>query len=217
MNNRTTASVTGVTANPTRGLLAACILAAGSMATWAQPPAALVAIENSPQAKTDTEKKILDVLDDLDKNQRRGMMNVPLEDARLLRLLTETIGAKRVVEIGTSNGYSGIWFCLALRKTDGHLITHEFDEQRASLARQNFKRAGVESLVTLVEGAMRLLRKLEPVAHFYKLCLFEDWGRHNILHYDTRNPISSRRRIPVFDGRFKEPKALFVIVRSEVR
>jgi hypothetical protein len=63
-------------------------------------------------------------LDDLDKNERKGMMNVPLEDGRLLRLLTESIGAKRVVEIGTSNGYSGIWFCLALRKTGGHLVTH---------------------------------------------------------------------------------------------
>lgn len=138
--------------NLKRVLLATCVLVMGAGATWTQPQAAQVAIENSPQAKTDAEKKILDVLDDLDNNQRRGMMNVPLEDARLLRLLTETIGAKRVVEIGTSNGYSAIWFCLALRKTGGHLITHELDEDRASLARQNFKRAGVEDLVTLVEG-----------------------------------------------------------------
>ena len=133
-------------------LLTACILSASSVATWAQPTAALAVIDNPSKAKTDEEQKILDVLEDLDQHHRRGMMNVPLEDARLLRVLTETTGAKRVVEIGTSNGYSGIWFCLALRKTGGHLITHEFDKQRASLAKQNFRRAGVESLVTLVEG-----------------------------------------------------------------
>jgi predicted O-methyltransferase YrrM len=80
------------------------------------------------------------------------MMNVPMADARLLRLLTETVGAKHVVEIGTSNGYSGIWLCLALRKTGGKLTTHEIDARRASLARENFKRAGVDKLVTLVEG-----------------------------------------------------------------
>jgi len=80
------------------------------------------------------------------------MMNVPIEDGRLLRLLTETVGAKHVVEIGTSNGYSGIWFCLALRKTGGKLTTHEIDARRASLARENFKRAGVDKLVTLIEG-----------------------------------------------------------------
>ncbi|OHB67056.1 MAG: hypothetical protein A2V70_15285, partial [Planctomycetes bacterium RBG_13_63_9] len=108
--------------------------------------------EGSPTAKDDAEKRILGVLDDMDRNQRRGMMNVPKEDGRLLRLLAETVGAKNVVEIGTSNGYSGIWFCMALRNTGGKLTTFEIDERRASLARENFQRAGVEGMVTLVEG-----------------------------------------------------------------
>jgi predicted O-methyltransferase YrrM len=98
------------------------------------------------------EKKIQAVLEDMYKNQRRGMMNVPPEDGRVLRILTEAMGAKHVVEIGTSNGYSGIWICLALIKTGGKLITHDIDEGRAALARENFKRAGVENHVTLVLG-----------------------------------------------------------------
>ena len=80
------------------------------------------------------------------------MRNVSPEDGRLLRLLTEATDAKQVVEIGTSNGYSGIWFCLALRTTGGRLTTHEIDAGRAALARENFERAGVSQLVTLVEG-----------------------------------------------------------------
>ena len=108
--------------------------------------------QKAPVPKDDTEQKILAVLDDMNKNQRRGMMNVPPEDGRVLRLLTESVGAKNVVEIGTSNGYSGIWFCMALQKTNGKLITHEIDEERAQLARENFKRAGVDKLITLVEG-----------------------------------------------------------------
>jgi len=110
------------------------------------------AFDKAPLAKDQDEKKILAVLSDMDANQSGGMMNVPMNDGRLLRLLTETIGAKHVVELGTSNGFSGIWFCLALRKTGGKLTTHEIDAYSASLARQNFKRAGVENLVTLVEG-----------------------------------------------------------------
>ncbi|MDA2929782.1 O-methyltransferase [Acidobacteria bacterium AH-259-O06] len=109
-------------------------------------------IESSPIPQTEAEKRILSILEDMDQNQRRGMMNVPLEDGRLLRLLTETVGAKHVVEIGTSNGYSAIWFCLGLRATGGKLTTHEIDPHRASLARENFKRAGVDEIVTLVEG-----------------------------------------------------------------
>ena len=57
-----------------------------------------------------------------------------------------------MVEIGTSTGYSGLWFSLALERTHGHLTTFEIDHQRASRAREHFQRAGVDNVVTLVEG-----------------------------------------------------------------
>ncbi|UCD28632.1 MAG: class I SAM-dependent methyltransferase [Planctomycetota bacterium] len=118
--------------------------------------------ESTAAPKDEAEKKLLDVLDDMDRNQRRSMMNVPTKDGRLLRLLTEATGAKHVVEIGTSNGYSGIWFCLALRTTGGKLTTFEIDADRASKARENFKRAGVDKMVTLNQGnAHELVTKLE--------------------------------------------------------
>jgi len=79
-------------------------------------------------------------------------MNVPVADGRLLRLLAEAVGAKHIVEIGTSNGYSGIWQCLALKASGGKLTTFEIDARRASLARENFKKAGVDDIITLVEG-----------------------------------------------------------------
>jgi len=109
-------------------------------------------VKSSPIPKTEAEKRILDVLDDMYSNERQGMMNVPPEDGRLLRLLAETTGAAHIVEIGTSNGYSGIWLCLALRSTGGKLTTYEIDAGRAALARKNFKQAGVEKMVTLIEG-----------------------------------------------------------------
>lgn len=107
---------------------------------------------STPTVKTEAEKRILPVLDDMNKNQRAGNMNVPEDDGRMLRLLAESLGAKQVVEIGTSTGYSGLWFCLALRSTGGKLTTHEIDAGRAAKARENFKRAGVDDIVTLVEG-----------------------------------------------------------------
>jgi hypothetical protein len=102
--------------------------------------------------KNDREKKILAVLDEMDQNQRRGSMSVPVNDGRLLRILAESTGAKHVVELGTSIGYSGLWFCLALENTGGKLTTFEIDEGRAATARENFKRAsetGETGLVTL--------------------------------------------------------------------
>jgi caffeoyl-CoA O-methyltransferase len=136
--------------------------------------------EQSPVAKDDAEKKILTVLDDMNDNQRRGMMNVSPEDGRVLRLLTESVDAKNVVEIGTSNGYSGIWFCLALRKTNGKIITHEINTDRAQLARENFKRAGVDKLVTLVEGdAHEQVKKLKDPIDI----LFLDADKEGYIDY----------------------------------
>jgi caffeoyl-CoA O-methyltransferase len=105
-----------------------------------------------PIPSDEQEKRILDVLEAMCHGPDSGILSVPPEDGRVLRLLTEAIGARHVVEVGTSNGYASIWFCLALRTTGGRLTTYEIDAHRASLARENFKRAGVDKLVTLIEG-----------------------------------------------------------------
>jgi predicted O-methyltransferase YrrM len=108
-------------------------------------------LDNTTLPKDDVEKKILATIDDI--FQKQGFrLNVPTQDGRMLRLLTESIDAKTVVEIGTSNGISAIWFAMALRKTNGKLITHEIDPATAKLARENFKTAGVSDLITIVEG-----------------------------------------------------------------
>jgi caffeoyl-CoA O-methyltransferase len=102
-------------------------------------------------AKTEAEKKILAVIDEVEKTHQT-YLSVPAQDGKALRLFSEAVGAKNVVEIGTSTGYSGLWFSLALQKTGGNLMTFEIDHGRASMAREHFKQAGVEKLVTVVEG-----------------------------------------------------------------
>jgi len=109
-------------------------------------------LSRHPQPRDEAEKRIVAVMEDMYVHQSRGMGNVLPEDGRLLRMLAETLGARHVVEVGTANGYSALWFCLALRSTGGKLTTHEIDPKRIALAKENFQRAGVEGLVTLVEG-----------------------------------------------------------------
>jgi len=98
-------------------------------------------------AKNESEMRILSVLDDIRVGPCTDEMN-----GRLLRILAESTKAKNAVEIGTGNGYSAIWLCLGLKSTGGKLVTHEIDHEQVLLARANFKRAGVENLVTVVEG-----------------------------------------------------------------
>ena len=106
---------------------------------------------NAPTAEQASEKKILAMLEGMVKSHQT-YLSVPVQDGKALRLLTEATNAKNVVEIGTSTGYSGLWFCLALLRTNGRLTTFEIDHQRASLARDRFKDAGVGRMVTIIEG-----------------------------------------------------------------
>jgi predicted O-methyltransferase YrrM len=103
-----------------------------------------------PLPKDDGEKRILAALEQARQGARYA--NVSTADGRLLRQLTESIGARRVVELGTSTGESGLWFSLALRKTGGKLYTHDIDPGRIAVARENFKRAGVEDIIVITEG-----------------------------------------------------------------
>ena len=117
-------------------------------------------LEKPPVPKDDNEKKILSILDDIRATQ--SYRNVPPQDGRFFRITAQAMNAKNIVEIGTSTGYSGIWFGMALQKTGGKLTTFEIDAQRAATARANFKRAGMADIITLVEGdAHEKVKKLK--------------------------------------------------------
>lgn len=100
--------------------------------------------------KDEGEKRILAALEEARKGQRYA--NVSTADGRLLRQLAESIGAKRIVELGTSTGESGLWFSMALRKTGGKLYTHDIDPGRISVARENFKNGGVDDIIIITKG-----------------------------------------------------------------
>lgn len=88
------------------------------------------------------------------------------EDGRLMQILLSTIGAQRVVEIGTLAGYSGVWIARTLPE-EGRLITLEKDPEHADFARRSFERAGVADRVEIRLGsALDTLRKLVPEGPF---------------------------------------------------
>jgi predicted O-methyltransferase YrrM len=102
-------------------------------------------------AASEGEAAILHELASL-KASKQAFFAVPEGDGRILRMLAESIGARHVVEIGTSSGYSGLWLCLGMRQTGGRLTTFEIDPGRAAAARELFRRAGVADRTTVVVG-----------------------------------------------------------------
>jgi len=78
-------------------------------------------------------------------------INVAPNQGKLLNVLARSIGAKRILEIGTLGGYSTIWLARALA-ADGKLITLEYEPKHADVARANIERAGLSHLVEIRLG-----------------------------------------------------------------
>jgi predicted O-methyltransferase YrrM len=91
--------------------------------------------------------------DERESDRERRMLNITPETGQLLAILVRAAGARRVLEVGTSNGYSTIWLAWAARAIGGQVITVERAAQKAAMARANLDRAGLSAVVTIREGA----------------------------------------------------------------
>jgi predicted O-methyltransferase YrrM len=80
------------------------------------------------------------------------LRSVTTEVGQFLRLLVKLTGARQILEVGTSGGYSTIWLASAARETGGQVTTLELDATKIERAWQNFALAGLDDLVTVVEG-----------------------------------------------------------------
>jgi len=87
-------------------------------------------------------------------SERAGLPSIAVaaNQGKLLHVLARTLGAKRILEIGTLGGYSAIWLARAL-PIEGRLITLEIDAKHAEVARSNFVRAEVADRIELRLGA----------------------------------------------------------------
>lgn len=85
----------------------------------------------------------------------RRLRSVTPEVGRFLHLLVKLAGARRLLEVGTSGAYSTIWLATAARETGGHVTTLELLPEKIARARQNLAAAGVDDMVTIVEGDAR--------------------------------------------------------------
>ena len=107
----------------------------------------------------------------------QGLPLVDAEVGALLRVLATAVSARRVLEIGTAIGYSGIWLAGAL-PPDGVLITIEMDPARAAVAREHFARAGLGARASVIVGdAQRMMAK---VAGPFDL-IFQDGDKQQYL------------------------------------
>jgi predicted O-methyltransferase YrrM len=98
----------------------------------------------------------------------------------LLRILIETRGAKRGVEVGTNSGYGAINMGIAFERTKGHLYTLEISPKLVETARRHLAAVGLDQTVTVIEGdALKTIAALEGEFDF----VFIDAAKPQYLGY----------------------------------
>lgn len=128
-----------------------------------------------------------------DINRRRQMgedvlplLCLPREAAQLLHILVASIRARRVLEIGTSSGWSGTWIATALPE-DGQLVTIEAEPRKIELARRTFTEAGVAGRVQIVEG--RALEVLPSIPGPFDLVFIDAVKSEYVDYFQAAAPL----------------------------
>jgi predicted O-methyltransferase YrrM len=87
--------------------------------------------------------------DEAHEDRLQRLRNVEPETAELLGVLVRAMQARRVLEIGTSNGYSTIWLADAAEAVGGRVVSLEVEAERTEMARSNLEKAGVAGFADL--------------------------------------------------------------------
>ncbi len=96
-------------------------------------------------------------------DRTRRMLNITRDTGEFLALLVRATGARRVLEVGTSNGYSTLWLAQAAKAIDGLVTTVEQSAYKIDLAAKNFARAGLAPHIRLMHSeASSFINQLAP-------------------------------------------------------
>lgn len=95
--------------------------------------------------------------------------NIPIvtkEVAEYLKFLVKSYKTKNVLEIGTAIGYSGILMAKEIKENNGKLYTIEIDEERYNLAQENFKKSGLNNIISIKGDALEEVKKINDKFDF---------------------------------------------------
>ncbi|MCH8884491.1 MAG: class I SAM-dependent methyltransferase [SAR324 cluster bacterium] len=120
------------------------------------------------------------------------------EAGRLVNLLIKTRGARAIVEVGTSHGYSAVWLAEAARATGGHVTSFDIHAGKQEYARQALERAGLAQFVEFVLGdAQELIPQLPGSVEF---ALVDHWKSLYVPCYEVLLPKLAPEALIVADN-----------------
>jgi predicted O-methyltransferase YrrM len=105
----------------------------------------------------------------------RELLSVGPQTGQLINILARSLAAPRILELGTSYGYSGIWLAEAARASGGHVTTMELQDYKSAYARDMASRAGLEQHIEFKVGdAVDMIAGLPSGIDFVLVDLWKD-------------------------------------------
>lgn len=145
------------------------------------------------------DKETNEVLAELEKTQK-DFWNIPRKTAVLINTFIKMMGVKNALEIGTSNGYSGIWIAKALKNTGGKLTTIEYYDKRQSVAIENFKKCGVNDIIRPIQGsACDILESFTPDEKF-DFVFIDANKREYVKYFELVKPHLTEKALIIADN-----------------
>src|SRR3954453_3147913 len=103
------------------------------------------------------------------------LLAVGPETGRLINILVRSLTAPKILELGTSYGYSGIWLADAARASSGRVTTMEMQDYKSAYARDMAAKAGLADYIDFKVGdAVKMIGDLPSGIDFVLLDLWKD-------------------------------------------
>jgi predicted O-methyltransferase YrrM len=113
-------------------------------------------------------------LEDYEINRDEKMFAITKETGEFFNILLRGMKAKRILEVGTSVGFSTLWFADAILENQGKIVTIEKEPSKITRARANFEEAGVSSQIQILQGeALQILKNISGSNKSEQLELFD--------------------------------------------
>jgi predicted O-methyltransferase YrrM len=126
----------------------------------------------------------------------REMLAITYDTGMFFSILIQAIKATRILEIGTSSGFSTLWFADAMlsvtkrRKQKPAIVTIEENPKKARWASANFRQAGVDKMIEIIEEpALHALRSLQKSKAVFDFALIDADKEHLIEYCDLVLPM----------------------------
>ena len=121
----------------------------------------------------------------LDVSSEKRMSSITRETGELIDMLLRIIKAKNILEIGTSVGYSTLWYVDAVQRNSGRIVTIERNQAKIKRAKKNFTDARAENIEIIHGVALDILENLgkdKKFRGFFDFVLI-DADKENTIHY----------------------------------